>query len=149
MQLQFDLRTTSRDQVVAILRKFEKTHRVTTTALSNQMIQAELTPLNEPQFHPSTLQGEEQFATKVTEAVENINEGKSMAITGATFLGTKFREDLQKVKDKLNQTGSEMNAAMQELHSTAEQADTMVKQIKDETADLKAALGLNSNGGPA
>ncbi len=148
MFLQFDLRSTTRDQVVAKLRRFEKTHRSTVTRLSSEMLQVQLTPLEEVQLHTGTLQGEEQFDKKLDEAVGIINRGSTMSITGASLLGDQFRRQLAEVKDKLSRSSEKMGTAMTELKDTAVQADDMVKQVEAETADLKAALGLTSNGGP-
>lgn len=72
-----------------------------------------------------------------------------MAITGAPLLGDQFRTALAQVKGKVEEAGTRLNGALKELSDTADQAVGMAKQVEAETTDLKAALGLHSNGGPA
>lgn len=71
-----------------------------------------------------------------------------MSITGAKFLGSQFREQLAQVKATLANASTEMGSAMQELTEVAGQAVRTVKSVRDETAELKAALGLASNDAP-
>lgn len=98
------------------------------------------------QHHPGTLQGEAQFGKNVT---PNPKRMRDMGITNAGQLGEQFRTLLGEVKKQLADATVEMNGAMTELKDTTNQAVGMVKQVKTETADLKAALGLNSNNPPA
>lgn len=102
---------------------------------------------------PTSLQGMAQLDRTVTVSVKQINESgtkpKMANITGATALGNQFRTLLAGVKAQLDSASNDMNVAMTELKNTSDQATEMVKQVKAETADLKAALGLSSNGGPA
>jgi hypothetical protein len=76
-------------------------------------------------------------------------EEKPMSVTGAKFLAEQIRNQLAEAKAQLTQAGEEMTGAVTELKGVADQATKQVQDIKAETADLKAALGLNSNGGPA
>ena len=75
-------------------------------------------------------------------------ENTKMSVTGAKFLAEQIRNQLAAAKAQLNQAGQEMTDVMAELQDTANAATQQVKDIKAETADLKAALGLNSNGAP-
>lgn len=70
-------------------------------------------------------------------------------VTGASLLGSQFRSSLAAVKDKINKAGQKMTDALKDLDDTAAQASAMADQVTAETADLKAALGLHTNGGPA
>ena len=70
-------------------------------------------------------------------------------LTGASFLASQFREMIAASKAKLAQAGDDMKLAVAELHDTADHAIAQVKMVQTETAELKAALGLGSNGGPA
>lgn len=67
-------------------------------------------------------------------------------VTGASALGSLFRNHLADVKAQLAKASQEMDVAMGDLKDTASQATEMVKAVKAETADLKASLGLHSNG---
>jgi len=75
-------------------------------------------------------------------------ENTKVSVTGAKFLAEQIRNQLAAAKAQLNQAGQEMTDVMAELQDTANAATQQVKDIKAETADLKAALGLNSNGAP-
>lgn len=70
-------------------------------------------------------------------------------LTGASFLADLIRTQQASIKQQLAQAGTELTAAMTELQDTANEATNQVKAVKAETADLRAALGLNSNDGPA
>jgi hypothetical protein len=83
------------------------------------------------------------------DAAAAFTQGNAMSITGALPLGAQIREALAAVKEKLAATTDEMSAAMADLHETADHATRMVRDVKKETADLKAALGLTSNNPPA
>ncbi|OAF05449.1 hypothetical protein AYJ54_00655 [Bradyrhizobium centrolobii] len=76
-------------------------------------------------------------------------ENTKVSVTGAKFLAEQIRTQLAAAKAELATAGTDMAAAMTELQDTVVEAKNQVKAVKDETADLKAALGLNSNGGPA
>jgi hypothetical protein len=76
-------------------------------------------------------------------------ENTSMSVTGAKFLAEQIRNQLAAAKAQLNQAGDEMTTAMGNLQSVADAATKQVQEIKAETAELQAALGLNSNGGPS
>lgn len=70
-------------------------------------------------------------------------------LTGASFLANLIRTQQAAIKQQLAQAGTEMTEAMGELQGIANEATNQVKAVKAETADLKAALGLNSNGEPS
>lgn len=69
-------------------------------------------------------------------------------LTGASFLAQLIRSQQAAIKKQLADAGSEMSEAMSELQDVANEATNQVKAVKAETADLKAALGLNSNSDP-
>lgn len=70
-------------------------------------------------------------------------------LTGASFLANLIRQQQAAIKAQIAQAGTEMQTAMSELQEVANEATNQVKAVKAETADLKAALGLNSNGEPS
>ena len=67
-------------------------------------------------------------------------------LTGASFLANLIRTQHAAIKEQLSKAGTEMTDAINELQGIANEATNQVKAVKAETADLKAALGLNSNG---
>jgi replicative DNA helicase len=69
-------------------------------------------------------------------------------LTGASFLANLIRTQHAAIKRQLDEAGTELVTAMTELQDTANEATNQVKAVKAETADLKAALGLNSNNEP-
>ncbi len=70
-------------------------------------------------------------------------------LTGASFLADLIRTQQAAIKQQLAQAGTDMTSAMTELQGIANEATNQVKAVQAETADLRAALGLNSNSGPA
>lgn len=68
-------------------------------------------------------------------------------LTGASFLADLIRQQQAAIKTQLAKAGEEMSIAMTELQDTANEATNQVKAVKAETADLRAALGMNSNQG--
>lgn len=102
-------------------------------------------------LHTDTLQGLGQFHRNVTKVVDDINTERRLRmsnVTGASLLGSQFRSNLAAVKDKINKAGQKMTDALKDLDDTAAQASAVADQVTAETADLKAALGLHTNGGP-
>lgn len=69
-------------------------------------------------------------------------------LTGASFLANLIRQQQAAIKKQIAEAGTEMQVAMTELQDVANEATNQVKAVKAETADLRAALGLNSNGAP-
>jgi len=70
-------------------------------------------------------------------------------LTGASFLANLIRTQQAAIKQQLAEAGTELTAAMTELQATANEATNQVNAVKAETADLRAALGMNSNGDPS
>lgn len=102
-------------------------------------------------LHTETLQGLGQFHRKVDKIVSDINTERKFNmsnVTGASLLGGKFRDDLAAIKNKISKAGDKMASALKDLDDTAAQANAVADQVATETADLKAALGLHTNGGP-
>jgi hypothetical protein len=66
-------------------------------------------------------------------------------LTGATFLAGLIRKQMADTKAQLAKAGQDMQTAMTDLQQVATAATDQVKAVQAETADLKAALGLNSN----
>lgn len=148
-----DLRTIDKASLVEKLRRMEGLGKLQVVARNpDQTLDVDFTP-HEPQvltdrpLDPNSIQGMAQLDRTVTQTVVEINS--KMGITGAPLLGDQFRNQLAEVKKVLDSAGAEMTGAMNELKDTASQATAMVKQVKSETADLKAALGLTSNNPPA
>lgn len=71
-----------------------------------------------------------------------------MSFTGAGYLANQFRALLDDVKADLAVASQEMAHAVSELKATADEAFEHVKTVRKETAELKAAFGLHSNGPP-
>lgn len=67
-------------------------------------------------------------------------------LTGASYLAQLIRSQQAAVRKQLADAGTEMSAAINDLQGVADEATKQVKAVQAETADLKAALGLNSNG---
>ena len=78
-----------------------------------------------------------------------VSEPIKKNLTGASFLANLIRTQQAAIKKQLADAGTEMTVAMSELQGIANEATNQVKAVKAETADLNAALGLNSNGDPA
>jgi hypothetical protein len=112
-----------------------KTVMVSATATEQEIA----TALNMDKIDASTAVA----APKVT-ALEPIKKN----LTGASFLAQLIRTQQASIKKQLADAGTEMTAAITELQDVANEATNQVKAVKAETADLKAALGLNSNGEP-
>lgn len=70
-------------------------------------------------------------------------------LTGATSLANTIRTLLAQTKAQLDKAGNDLTVAVGELQSTATEASKQVRIVQTETADLRAALGLGSNGGEA
>lgn len=149
----FDLRTHTREEVVEEVRRLEATHTVQVSTDNDEVLSLSAIPraimLPIQQFHPDSLPGMVQLAKNVETAVVQTNRESKMSITDAPKLGEAFRNLLSEVKTALANATADMNGAMTELKDTTSQAVGMVKQVKAETADLKAALGLSSNNPPA
>jgi ABC-type transporter Mla subunit MlaD len=68
-------------------------------------------------------------------------------LTGATSLAATIRTLMANTKKQLDEAGNQLTVAVNELQATADHAVKQVKIVQAETDDLKAALGLGSNGG--
>jgi ABC-type transporter Mla subunit MlaD len=104
-------------------------------------------------WYPTYQPDLEQFARSLDRAVAVTNKEFNMAdvprnVTGASALGQMFRQSLAEIKAALDGAQAEMATAIGDLRQTATQATHVVKQVKAETADLKAALGLHTNSPP-
>jgi hypothetical protein len=158
-----DLRKIDKRSLLDQIRRLEISGPVSVVRNSDQTMDVYPTASAPPHAEPLVLtsdplpttstQGLAQLDRTLALNVKSINESeakpKMANITGATALGNQFRTLLAGVKAQLDQASSDMNSAMTELTDTASQATAMVKQVKAETADLKAALGLSSNNPPA
>lgn len=147
-----DLRHIDKPHLMDQLRRLQGAGTVHTTRNADQTLSVDFVPwepqvLTDKPLDPNSLQGMAQLDRNLTKTVTEINS--KMGITGAPLLGDQFRNQLAEVKKALDAASTEMGAAMGELKDTAVQATNMVKQVKSETADLKAALGLNSNNPPS
>lgn len=111
-------------------------------------IQPALFPSEKPKSSAS-LQGAAQFERTLNVQVQKVNESMASNITGASLLGDQFKSALAEIKTAITKTQGEMTAALSDLKDTAGQASGMVAQIKQESAQLKAALGLSTNNPPS
>jgi hypothetical protein len=66
-------------------------------------------------------------------------------ITGASFLGAKFKADLAAAKAEIEAAQSQMGDAVADVKAAAVKTVEMAKAIKAEADDLKASLGQGSN----
>lgn len=147
--MEFDIKTTTKTRILKYLSALEREHgRLNLRRGADQVLYVEpsLYPTEKP-AHPNTLQGIAQFDRTLTNQTEIVRRN-AMSVTGAKGLGDQFRTALASVKAKIDKAGADMNTAMTELHDTADTATRMVKQVEAESADLKAALGTITNGGP-
>lgn len=88
-------------------------------------------------------------ATPLADTAAKPSEPIKKSITGASFLANLIRTQQAAIKQQLAKAGEDLVAVMAEAQQTADHATDQVKAAKAEVADLKAALGLNSNGDPA
>jgi hypothetical protein len=68
--------------------------------------------------------------------------------TGAGYFANLVRTQQAAFKEQFAKAGQEMEAALNEMKQLADAATQEAKHVKAEAADLRAALGLNSNGEP-
>lgn len=66
-------------------------------------------------------------------------------ITGASFLGTEFKQNLAAVRAKVAAARTKLNGAVADLSSAADSSDGVADAIQAEAADLRASLGQASN----
>lgn len=69
--------------------------------------------------------------------------------TGASFFASLIREQQAALKEKFAKAGEDMLSLMGEMNELADAATQQVQHGKAEAADLRAALGMNSNGDDA
>jgi hypothetical protein len=67
------------------------------------------------------------------------------SITGASFLGQSYKDDLAAAKAAVLDAQQQIGSAMTDLKSTAAKAIETAKTLQAEADDLKAALGQGSN----
>jgi hypothetical protein len=66
--------------------------------------------------------------------------------TGAGYFASLIREQQAALKEQFAKAGEDMKSAMSEMKELADAATQEAKHVKAEAADLRAALGMNSNG---
>jgi hypothetical protein len=67
--------------------------------------------------------------------------------TGAGYFASLIREQQAALKEQFAKAGEDMKSAMGEMKELADAATQEAKHVMAEAADLRAALGMNSNGG--
>src|SRR5258708_6160125 len=70
------------------------------------------------------------------------------APTPITGLAQTLREQLTKATTRASQIGEEAKAHVANLHAVLDSAEGVVNEVKAAAADIQAALGLSTNGGP-
>lgn len=70
------------------------------------------------------------------------------SITGASFLGEKFKTDIALAKLKIELASAQITTAVQDIHAAGDHGLKLAKTLQAEADDLKAAFGQTSNGGP-
>lgn len=75
-------------------------------------------------------------------------EPMKTSITGASFLGEKFKTEIAAAKAKIELAGSQITTAVQDIHAAGDHGLKLAKTLQAEADDLKAAFGQTSNGGP-
>lgn len=68
--------------------------------------------------------------------------------SGASFLASMIRERQAAFKERFAKAGDKMKSAFDEMEDLAVAAEKEAEHAVAEVADLRAALGLNSNGDP-
>jgi hypothetical protein len=68
--------------------------------------------------------------------------------TGASFFANLIRTQQAAFKEQFAKAGQEMQSALEEMKELADAATQEAKHVKAEAADLRAALGLSTNGEP-
>lgn len=149
MQLQFDLRSVARKDLLQRLEAMERIYgKLHLTRNADHTLTAE------PEPKPtSDLQGMAQLGNTVHEAVANINladrldqiKGTQMSITGAKNLSSQFKDALAQAKSKINAASDNMSKAVTNLNTTADAASKVADQVQAEADELQASLGQLTN----
>lgn len=90
--------------------------------------------------NPSPVNGEIIPPSKSIEPIKS-------SFIGASSLASLIRNQQEKIKAQFAKAGEDLVKVIAEGQELADAATSQVKAAKAEVADLKAALGLNSNGG--
>lgn len=99
---------------------------------------------------PKLLGPTPEFAEKVHQIVDEINGKKpQMSITGANYLGGRFKEKIESVKAKMAAVTAEVDSAFTSFDEATDQASKIAQAVRAEADDLKAQFGQISNGPPA
>lgn len=77
-----------------------------------------------------------------------VEEPKSMATPPINGLAATLREQLRQATARAEAIGNKAKDSVTNLHSVLDNAEATVKQVDAAAADIQAALGLSSNGGP-
>jgi hypothetical protein len=70
------------------------------------------------------------------------------APTPISSLAQTLREQLTKATARAAQIGADAKAHVANLHAVLDSAEGVVNEVKTASADIQAALGLSTNGGP-
>lgn len=107
-------------------------------------------PVVKPMFAPQVQEANDPEPVAFPEnrfELKERNMSGGSNITGARGLAGAFRDRLSAAKARIVEAHENMGSAMDNLERTAAQADSLVKEVEREAADLAAALGTFSNGG--
>ena len=96
------------------------------------------------------------FTGEATERAREIARDLVAAHTGGTMpapasitsLAGTLRGELAKATARAAQIGTQAKAHVANLHAVLDSAEGVVNEVKAASADIQAALGLSTNGGP-
>lgn len=91
----------------------------------------------------TTLQGLAQFDRAIQAVAPRSNP---MAITKASLLSQSLREDINILKRDVEAAQSDVGNAITVMRESVVAATDVARQLRQEAADLQAAVGLNTNG---
>lgn len=90
-----------------------------------------------------TLQGLAQF-DRALQAVAPRSD--PMAITKASLLSASLRDEINSLKRDVEAAQTDVVSAVSDMRDSVVAATDVARQLRQEAADLKAAVGLNTNG---
>lgn len=90
-----------------------------------------------------TLQGLAQFDRAIQAVAPRSNP---MAITKAPLLSASLRDEISSLKRDVEAAQSDVGSAIADMRDSVVSATDVAHQLRQEAADLRAAVGLNTNG---
>lgn len=91
----------------------------------------------------STLQGLAQFDRAIQAVAPRSNP---MAITKAALLSASLRDEISALKRDVESAQSDVVGAISDMRDGVVAATDVARQLRQEAADLRASVGINTNG---